>query len=212
MDIIARFRRGMRVVTSANESRPTIQNVRSSVFVGYRCRTFVITIFSCLAVTYLVTAAEEPLDKILIAVDSKGFMDGLFAPASGVAGVEFQASRSPEVRYLVQHSAQAIPQMLQRLKTPDGIRYRLTPIVYFIVFKEAKDPRVLPALADYLDSIPEKDKQPASSYFEENPFIYAVRAVEAFIPLRHDTSDDPFLERHRIASQLRTEFKHRVPQ
>lgn len=152
-------------------------------------------------------SSPDVLDQTLDAVDSKSFIDGLLGPASGISGVQLQAEKSAQVQFLLNNATEAIPRMTRRLVDRNAIHYRLTPIVYFIVFKKSKDAQVMPALAAYLDSLSDNDRTWASVYFEENPFAYAIEAIATFIPLSSEASNEPFSHRHEIANQLRSEFK-----
>src|ERR1700722_18729172 len=81
-------------------------------------------------------AGENSVTEVLDHIDSEDFIEGIVGDASGVIGAKTIASDTPEVEYLVEHSSDAIPIMLQRFAAPEGIRYEPARIVYFVVFEK----------------------------------------------------------------------------
>ena len=164
--------------------------------------------FRCLSICLLATAISSAVatatdwntTEVLDRIDSERFVSMVTGPASDFIGVEFQIlATTPEGKFLVEHAGEAIPEMLQRLRISGGIHYQPTRLVYYMVFRQTKDPRVLPALADYLDS-----SAPTSA----EPFPYALWAACSFVDCyknirNNGESNANSLARHEIAKQLR---------
>ena len=157
------------------------------------------------------SAIRVHISSILDQIDTFGYLGGIIAAASGHDWVEQVCLEKPEVQYLLAHPAEAVPVMLERLDSPTGIHCYFTRIVYFVVFRHAQDTRVLPALARYLDAVPDGENVGAPG----SPFHYAVVAIRTLAPSTLP-ADAPgtspaspdlrvvFRARHQIAAKVRS--------
>jgi hypothetical protein len=154
-------------------------------------------------------SVSESLDRI----DSRKFVRAVIGPMSGTTGVEFAALDTPEIQTLLKNREQAVPQMLQRFTTPDGIQYGPARIIYLIVFAKIQDARIIPALANYMDSLPESAGQQSISN-RYNPFEYAMKASCGFVDCssvkRKYKYDQLFRARREIAALLRATSSRRT--
>ena len=159
-------------------------------------------------------SAEDRIDETLTRIDSEQFMYyEVISFASGQEAVKDLLKNTSEIRYLTNHSRSAIPKMLLRLKRHHGIHFGPTRLAYFVVFENCNDPRVVSALADYLDSVPANEEQQAiESRF--HPYEFALSAAWRFLnvtmPLlerKYASEHQLFQQRHQIATQLRLAYR-----
>ena len=173
------------------------------------CRLMVAAVCICIF-TGSAVAAESDIAVRLDSIDSKMYVESIEGPvANYAASVEAIALEQPEIQYLLQHSSEAIPVMLHRMSTPGAIHYPRTMILYFIIFRQSNDRRVLPAIADYLDSAPASAQAQAMN---GDPFEYAFWAACSFlncdaITRKYGSRDAIFPARHELAGQLRLAYK-----
>jgi len=170
----------------------------------------------CLCALSTIVAASEKNDEItdtLDHIDNESFVHGAIEDWDAPWQVQFMASKKPELQYLILHFSEAGPQMIRRLQTPGALHYDDTRILYFIVFRLSKNPKVLPLIADYLD-LPES-RLPAPMVSWEHPFPYAIYAAQSFVDLTRFLA--PFAQRnvipsdvrHQMAEAVRAEYKSR---
>jgi len=133
-------------------------------------------------------------------------------------------SSTEEVRWLAAHADQSVPEVLERMRT----RYMSDPelIACFVVLEQAGDPRAVPAIVRYVESLPAVEKSYAymvarltgdSAYRSPehmwHPFIYAMRALDRlsalglFEPGSSPNAWELFLRRREIASAARERFE-----
>lgn len=151
-------------------------------------------------------STDQPdIDRALDKIDTIAFQMGPVAPASGQDTVRQGFLKKPEVQYLIAHASEAIPAMLKRLDSQNGIRLGVTPTVYFIVFEKSRDSRVLPAIARFLDALPDSDTGYLGS--PAQPLLFAVDVIRTLAPNTLPATPDVrvlFRQRHQIAAQLRS--------
>jgi hypothetical protein len=128
-----------------------------------------------------IKGATMNINAVLDRIDTREFSMPGIAIASGNNTIRNAFLITPEVRYLIAHSKDAIPDMLKRLDAPAGIHQSATRIIYFIVFEQSKDPRVIPALVRYLNSL-QQGEQAQKSFFFGDPFPFAIAAIRAVAP------------------------------
>jgi hypothetical protein len=118
----------------------------------------------------------------------------------------------PEVKLLIAHSQDAIPAMLSRLNRPGGLPNRgQTLTIYFVVFGQCNDPRVLPAIANYFDYTPVENVSKALWY--DPPFLHAIYALHALLPsetLLSSRVDILHDDRKRFADEARAAYRQIV--
>lgn len=144
------------------------------------------------------------INSALEQTDTPEFSHGPVFPASGYDTVELGFLEKPEVRYLLAHPSEAVPAMLKRLDSRNGVRCYATPIPYFIVFKHCRDRRALPALARFLDALP--NSAGGSAGVPGSPFPYAIDAIKTLAPgALPSTSNinEMFRARHQTAKKVR---------
>ena len=158
-------------------------------------------------------STDQPdIDRALDKIDTPDFQMGPVWPASGQATVRQGFLKKPEVQYLIAHSSEAVPVMLKRLNSRNGFRMSTTQAVYFIVFEKSRDSRVLPALARFLDALPDSDAGYLGS--PALPLLFAVDIIREMAPATLPATTDVrvlFRQRHQIAAQLRS-YIHTQPQ
>jgi len=153
------------------------------------------------------TTTKQSVDTTLDQIDSEDFLLPKIAPASGHGTVKDGFLRAPKIRYLIDHSSVAVPEMVKRLSKPKAIKCGDTVIAYFIIFESSKDIRSLPAIADYLDHVPDADISWAG--VPSHPLIYAAQAVAAITPISEVAGSDVhhwFEYRHKIAALARQTY------
>jgi hypothetical protein len=153
----------------------------------------------------------RPRDKEIEDALNRVDMPEFFAPtdvAGGHEAVQDILLQTPEAQFLVQHAADAVPRIVRRLETPRGVRHEWTRIALFTILQAAGDPRALPALLHYVESLSEADA--AASNAPGHPFRYAVDAINALVPVEPDRAGDPydwFSRRREIADRVRAELE-----
>ena len=174
---------------------------------GESVESFLSYVSARLVVGDLTSASADQLDidRALDKIDTIAFQMGPVGLASGQDMVRQGFLKKPEVQYLIAHASEAIPIMLKRLDRRNGIRFEVTPTVYFIVFEKSRDSRVLPALARFLDALPDSDAGYLGS--PALPLLFADDVIRTLAPNTLPATTDVrvlFRQRHQIAAQLRS--------
>ena len=117
---------------------------------------------------------------------------------------DYIALHRPEVKYLEVHAKEAVPSILARMQSAKPLHGAYTQAIYLRVLQLSKDPRVLPVVADYFDSLP---GSPAPSFTPS--FLIATRIAKHWLhhdPLFAADNEDAnqiFRQRHQVARMLR---------
>lgn len=173
---------------------------------GESTGSFISYVSARLVVSDLAPASTDQPDinRALDKIDTLNFQAGPIFPASGQDTVYLGFLKKPEVQYLIAHASEAVPAMLKRLDSRNGLRISTTQTVYFIVFEKSRDSRVLPALARFLDALPDSDAGYLGS--PALPLLFAVDIIREIAPDTLPATTDVrvlFRQRHQIAAQLR---------
>jgi hypothetical protein len=116
----------------------------------------------------------EKTNEILDRIDTRRFFLDTYI-ASGHNTVVQVLMQKEDVSFLLENSGISIPLMIERIEKEEAMEYRQSLIVYFLVFQEAKCAEAIPYLIDYLNRIPENEREAVISPW--HPFLYAVKAA-----------------------------------
>ena len=178
--------------------------------------SMLLAILSWLMPMYGLAEQEQSVKQTLDMIDSKDFLEIRTSDADSPILVAHIASNVAEVKYLVAHTEEAIPEMIRRLNAPGAIKYEEARTVYFIIFGEVKDPRTLPALADYIDSVPDSDvARLEAGNGVRDPLLYAIDAARSLgiepepLPVsshsQMPSAAQVVAAKHALASRIRAE-------
>ena len=162
---------------------------------------------SCNVFSDVVLASNADIRQVWSRINSQEFTYGLAGAASGPQSAKSYIFGTPEFEFLGKHLSEAVPLLVQKLNETKGVNAVPSRITYFIACEQCHDARVLPALADYLDTLPDSEEKVATAPF--HPFQYAVDAVNAYIAVPPPASGSVFAARHKIAAMARAEFQRR---
>jgi len=134
------------------------------------------------------------------------------AIASGYNTVWDVLLDSEEVRWLSAHTEDVVPEILQRIRTQNIHNHTL--IAYFAVLAESGDVRAIPALVEYVESLPETERRRNVSW-QSHPFIYAMLALDKLAglalwkPGELPSATELFDQRAEILRAIRLRLKNR---
>jgi hypothetical protein len=122
--------------------------------------------------------------------------------------------KTPDAQQSTQHFESNSADIAGHDQSHTTIRNSSTVILYLVVFKNAKDPRVMSGLADFVDLIPESAAEVLQKNYDENEngYAYAWNASCAFIDCsalaRKYGQERRVDARHELVAHLRAELKH----
>jgi len=147
----------------------------------------------------------QKINDILDKMSTKEYLRMVFGALKSVFDDKDLLERKEGI-FLLEKSDITIPIIIERLVSKKGKgteiedrRYWQSLMVYFRVFLETKTVESLPFLIEYLETIPEAEREYATYM---HPFITAVKAIMKITGLSFEYDyDELFDQRHKIANQ-----------
>lgn len=135
----------------------------------------------------------KKVNEILDMVNRNSFFSDTYI-ASGHNTVTDVLLGNKDVLFLIEKFDTSIPLMIKWLVRKKATQQPL--IVYFIVFKVVKSIESIPCLVDYINSVPESEREAVLSPW--HPFLYAVEAIMKIMEKDIATSDIKILFDQRV--------------
>ncbi|MAG35675.1 MAG: hypothetical protein CL878_05445 [Dehalococcoidia bacterium] len=127
--------------------------------------------------------------------------------ASGYGTVRGVLLENSHLKALVDRGDAAVPHIVERLTSPDGLSHPPTRLILFIALGEIGSPDGIPAILSWIESLPDlDDDEILSPWF---PFQHACDALRKLVPdtkLQEDPLD-VFFYRKKLVEEVRAKFR-----
>jgi len=149
-------------------------------------------------------AASTPVTRAMDKVERSDYSTDAMIANNLYVVPDYIAVHRSEVKYLEVHAKEAVPSIITRLRSSTPLHGVYTQAIYLRVLQLSQDPRALPAIADYFDSLPESRTPTVTP-----SFLIATRIAKHWLhhaPLFAADNDDVvqiFRQRHQVARMLR---------